>query len=46
MRVTTNWSPKALSAGYSLPRNTVRENIVQMIGGLKAGMGYVGCRLH
>ena len=23
-------------------RGTIRENIVQMIGGLKAGMGYLG----
>ncbi|MEA1967768.1 MAG: IMP dehydrogenase [Thermodesulfobacteriota bacterium] len=25
-------------------RGTIRENIVQMIGGLKAGMGYIGAR--
>ncbi|MBF0200083.1 MAG: IMP dehydrogenase, partial [Desulfamplus sp.] len=23
-------------------RGTIRENIVQMLGGLKAGMGYIG----
>ena len=25
-------------------RGTIAENIFQMVGGLKSGMGYVGCR--
>jgi IMP dehydrogenase len=41
---TTNWCPKASSAACPTAASLTANIHHQLIGGLKAGMGYVGCR--